>query len=82
MLNKEGDLDEFIDIIILNPPKNKNTIQLQFDDININDLFDNLLYIFTMICKKKYNNDNEKVDIDKLQHKEIHKIKYSFSLLE
>ena len=53
MLNKEGDLDEFIDTIILHPPKNKNTIQLQFDNINISELFDNLLYIFSNICKKK-----------------------------
>jgi hypothetical protein len=74
MLNKEGNLDEFIDVIILNPPKDKNTIQLQFDNININDLFDNLLYIFTTICKKKYDNDNGKVDIDKLEHREIHEL--------
>lgn len=74
MMNKEGNLDEFIDTIILNAPRNKNTIQLQFDNININELFDNLLYIFTNICKKKYENDNGKVDIDKLTEKEVHEL--------
>jgi len=73
-MNKEGNLDEFIDTIILNAPRNKNTIQLQFDNININELFDNLLYIFTNICKKKYENDNGKVDIDKLTEKEVHEL--------
>ena len=70
-MNKEGDIDEFIDILISKKPSGTKTINLEFDDININDLFDNLLYIFSEICKKKYENDNGKVDIDKLTEKEI-----------
>tara|TARA_B100001094_G_scaffold38316_1_gene32618 strand:+ start:1305 stop:1724 length:420 start_codon:yes stop_codon:yes gene_type:complete len=78
-MNKEGDIDEFIDVLISKKPGEKKTIQLEFDNINTNDLFDNLLYIFTQICKKKYNNDGDKVDIDKLDYKEINDITLYFA---
>tara|TARA_B100001094_G_scaffold272112_1_gene277770 strand:+ start:310 stop:726 length:417 start_codon:yes stop_codon:yes gene_type:complete len=74
MFNQEGDLDQFVDILIKNPPATQSSIQLQFDNIKLYQLFDNLLYIFTNICKKKYNNDNGKVDIDKLSSHEINNI--------
>ena len=73
-MNKEGDIDEFIDILISKKPSGTKTINLEFDNINIHNLFDNLLYIFSEICKKKYENDNGKVDIDKLTEKEIYEL--------
>jgi hypothetical protein len=74
----EGDLDEFINILLSNKSVEKKTIELEFSSININELFDNLLYIFTKLSKK-YINDNGKVNIDKLKESDIYEIKSYFA---
>jgi hypothetical protein len=74
----EGDLDEFINILLSNKSVKKKSIQLEFSSININELFDNLLYIFTKLSKK-YINDNGKVNIDKLKESDIYEIKSYFA---
>lgn len=73
-MNKEGDIDEFIDVLISKNPGVEKSIQLEFDNINTNELFENLLYIFSEICRKKYKNDGDKVDIEKLKYEEINDI--------
>ena len=40
MFNQEGDLDQFVDILIKNPPPTQSSIQLQFDNIKLDQLFD------------------------------------------
>jgi len=74
----EGDLDEFINILLSNKPVKKKKIQLEFDKVNVDELFDNLLYIFIKVSKK-YSNDNGKVNIDKLKESDIYEIKSYFA---
>lgn len=74
MFNNKTDLDKFIDSIILNPPKNKKSIYINFDNVDSNELFNNLLYIFKNILKKKYGSNNEKIDINTLNQIEIYEL--------
>jgi len=74
----EGDLDEFINILLSNKPVKKKKIKLEFDKVNVDELFDNLLYIFIKVSKK-YSNDNGKVNIDKLKESDIYEIKSYFA---
>lgn len=62
--------DEFINFIFNNPPKPLKTVNLEFPDNNLKDLFENLLDIFTQGMKIKYG-ENNKVDLSKLQQKNI-----------
>ena len=42
----DGDVDKFCEFLFENPYKEKNMIQLEFDNIDIEVLFEELLYIF------------------------------------
>ena len=72
----DGDADDFTIFLFSNPPKEKNTIKLELDpskkDIYIGlHIFQELLMIFTSGMKYLFS-EEEKLDITKLEEKDIH----------
>lgn len=57
-------IDDFINVIITDDAKPRNTVQLSFiNDIEPMDLFTFCMQFFDSLCKYKYGDSNGKVDI-------------------
>lgn len=85
MNNNEINLDDFINKIFNNKPQEIKSICLSFfnDDYenndNINDLFNNLCYIFTEGVKILFSNNNEEIKIENITDYEINLINKYFN---
>ena len=63
---KEGDVDSFCNYLFNDRPKPENTISLEFDGIEIGQLFEELLYIFHNGMVKLYGNSENKINLDEI----------------
>jgi hypothetical protein len=62
----ELELEELVETIFLEEPKNKFSIQLQFEESDIKKLFESLLMIVTYGMKIKFSDDSGKVNLSTL----------------
>ena len=62
----ELELEELVETVFLEEPKNKVSIQLQFEESNIKKLFESLLMIVTYGMKIKFSDDSGKVNLSTL----------------
>ena len=62
----ELELEELVETVFLEEPKNKFSIQLQFEESNIKKLFESLLMIVTYGMKIKFSDDSGKVNLSTL----------------
>ena len=85
MNKNEIDLDDFINKIFNNKPQEIKSICLSFfnydseNNDNINDLFNNLSYIFTEGVKILFSNNNEEIKIENITDNEINLINKYFN---
>lgn len=66
LLNKEGSLDEFIISLVSNTPQIANSIRLDIETDNFENLFKILIEIFTKSMKYIYGDNEGKVSLDEL----------------
>lgn len=69
----ELELEELVETIFLEEPKNKFSIQLQFEESDLKKLFESLLMIVTYGMKIKFSDDSGKVNLSSLN---THRLKY------
>ncbi len=75
------DIIEIAQEIFSKPPKESNSIQLDFSDfkLNIEGLFQQLLMMFTEAMKIHYGNEGNKVDLSRLSLQDFAKINQYFN---
>ena len=71
MNNCDIELEDLIYKIFTNEPKPINSINITFDNIELKELFERLLEIFTKGMKIKYGDENGIVDLSKLKNEEL-----------
>lgn len=69
--NKEGSLDDFIDTLVSAPPQNPNSISLDIDTDNYENLFKVLIEIFTKSMKYVYGDNMGRVNLDELGQSDL-----------
>ena len=62
----ELELEELVETVFLEEPKNKVSIQLQFEESDLKKLFESLLMIVTYGMKIKFSDDSGKVNLSTL----------------
>lgn len=65
------ELEDLIYKIFTNEPSPVNSINITFDNIELKELFERLLEIFTKGMKIKFGDENGIVDLSKLKNKEL-----------
>ena len=71
MNNFDIELDDLIYEIFTNDPKSINSINITFDNIELKELFERLLEIFTKGMKIKYGDEKGIVDLSKLNNEQL-----------
>lgn len=74
----EFDIIKLTKIIFSNPPKEPNSIHLDFTDFGLEELFQQLLMMFTEGMKMFYGDNNGKVDLTRLSENDFSKIQKYF----
>ena len=72
-MSQELDLDKIIDTIFKQEPKPKFSIQLQFENSNIKELFEAMLMVTTQGMRILYGTPEGKVDLGDLKKKDIYR---------
>ena len=80
MSENEKDIFEIVEIIFNKPPGDEKSINLYFEDIDLEDLFKNLLMIFTYGMKKIYGNENGIVNLKILNDNQLKIINKYFNM--
>jgi len=71
MNNCDIELEDLIYKIFTNEASPVNSINITFDNIELKELFERLLEIFTKGMKIKYGNEDGIVDLSKLKNEEL-----------
>ena len=77
-VHRESTLDEMITELFTNSPKPVNTIKLQTEGLQLKDLFQMLLEIFTKGMKILYGNENGTVDLESITDEQLLEVKQRF----
>ena len=72
-MSQELDLDKIIDTIFSKEPQPKFSIQLQFENSNVKELFEIMLMITTNGMRLQYGTPEGKVNLGDLKKKDIQK---------
>ena len=73
--------DSFINYVFNSSPKAFKSINVEFESDNPNDLFENLLEIFTKSSIKLFSNNNKNVDLTLLTDDDFILLKSYFNSL-
>ena len=79
MNNFDIELDDLIYEIFTNEPKSINSINITFDNIELKELFERLLEIFTKGMKIRYGDEKGIVDLSKLNNEQLQIINKYFN---
>lgn len=77
-VHRESTLDEMITELFTNSPKPVNTIQLQTEGLQLKDLFQMLLEIFTKGMKLLYGKQDGTVDLESITDEQFLEVKQRF----
>ena len=69
----------FSNNIFKESPKDPNIIQLELQDMDMGDLFEFLLIVFTNGLQKLYGNDKDKVDISQISDEQFGRLNQYFN---
>lgn len=69
----------FSDNLFDNPVKESHSIQLETEDMDMGDLFEFLLLVFTNGLRKLYGNENNKVNLGDLSKEQFEKVNKYFN---
>ena len=72
-MSQEMELDKIIDTIFSKEPQPKFSIQLQFENSNVKELFEIMLMITTNGMRLQFGNPEGKVNLEDLNKKDIQK---------
>ena len=76
---KEIDVLDLIDDLIKKPPYDEKSVLIQFQNhIDVKDLFEILLMMFTNICKIYFSNDGGIVNLDILSNDDLNFVQKYF----
>lgn len=77
--NEEIDVMDLIDDLIKKPPYDEKSVLIQFQNhIDVKDLFEILLMMFTNICKIYFSNDGGIVNLDILSNDDLNFVQKYF----
>lgn len=73
-MTEEKDIISIAEFVFSNPPKEQNSVSLQFDNYNLKQVHEDLLMFFTYGMKYKFSDENGVVNLKKISSEQLEMI--------